>query len=174
MKSVVKVLISKKKIAKRVNELGKSISSYYKNINNNILFIGILKGAFIFIADLCRAVTISHEIDFIIISSYGNKKNSSNSKIKIIKDLDIDVKNKNILIVEDIIDSGKTLNFLINILLLRNPKSIATCSLLNKPFKRVVDVNIEWIGFNIPNDFVVGYGIDYAQKYRFLPFIGKI
>ena len=124
-------------------------------------------------ADLCRAITVSHEVDFMTASSYGSGT-SSTRDVKILKDLDEDIRGKHVLIVEDIIDSGNTLSKVREILQLRGPASLAICTLLDKPERREVEVKVEWVGFAIPDEFVVGYGIDYAQHYRHLPYIGKV
>lgn len=138
-----------------------------------MVLVGLLRGSFVFMADLCRAIDLSHEVDFMTASSYGGGMNSSRD-VKILKDLDEDIRGKDVLIVEDIIDSGNTLSKVREILQLREPKSLAICTLLDKPSRREVPVPVEWIGFSIPDEFVVGYGIDYAQRYRHLPFIGKV
>lgn len=173
MKYNIEVMISEKKIAKCISELGQSINENYASSDSETILVGLLRGSFIFMADLCRAVTIPHEVDFMSVSSYGNKM-SSTRDVKILKDLDEDIRNKNVLIVEDIIDSGNTLNRVCKILQLRQPKSISICTLLDKPNRREVQVSVKWVGFTIPDEFVVGYGIDYAQQYRHLPYIGKI
>ncbi|MCR3755049.1 MAG: hypoxanthine phosphoribosyltransferase [Candidatus Westeberhardia cardiocondylae] len=169
----IKILFSKKKIAHRITELGKSINKYYYKKNSTIILIGLLKGSFIFIADLCRKINFSNKIDFITISRYGNNI-KSNKKIKILKNLDENIHSKHVLIIEDIIDSGNTLNQIQKILLLQQPKSISICTLLDKPNRREVDIYAKWIGFTVPDIFMVGYGIDYAQQYRNLPYLGKI
>ncbi|MCS6742121.1 hypoxanthine phosphoribosyltransferase, partial [Acinetobacter baumannii] len=128
---------------------------------------------FIFMADLCREIEVPHEVDFMTVSSYGNGMTSTRD-VKIIKDLDEDIRGKDVLIVEDIIDSGNTLNRVKEILSLREPASIAICTLLDKPSRREVDVPVEWIGYSIEDKFVIGYGIDYAQRYRHLPYIGHV
>lgn len=173
MKKIVKVIISEKEIHVRISELGKEITNNYRNSNKKMVLIGLLKGSFIFLADLCRRIKVSHKVDFIMTSSYGNNTISTGT-VEIIKDLEENIYNKNVLIIEDIIDSGHTLNKVINLLKLRNPKSIAICTLLDKPECHEVNLNINYVGFYIPNDFIVGYGIDYAQHYRHLPYIGKV
>lgn len=132
-----------------------------------------MRGSFVFIADLCRRIKIEHEVDFMTTSSYGRGMVSTGD-VKIIKDLDEDIYNKNVLIVEDIIDSGKTLSKVLAILKLRNPKSLSICTLLDKPECREVNIHVDFVGFSIPDEFIVGYGIDYAQSYRYLPYIGKV
>ena len=173
MKHTIKVIISEKELDIRVRELGEEITKKYKNSENKIILIALLRGSFVFIADLCRRIKIEHEIDFMTTSSYGRGMISTGD-VKIIKDLDEDIYNKNVLIVEDIIDSGKTLSKVLGILKLRNPKSLSICTLLDKPECREVNINIDFVGFSIPDEFMVGYGIDYAQSYRYLPYIGKV
>ncbi|QIQ20958.1 hypoxanthine phosphoribosyltransferase [Zophobihabitans entericus] len=172
-KHVVDVMISEEEIRKRVTELGQSISQHYKDSNNELVLVGLLRGSFIFMADLCRAITVGHEVDFITASSYG-KSMDSNRDVKILKDLDEDIRDKDVLIVEDIIDTGNTLSKVKEILELRGPRSLEICTLLDKPSRREVEVPVKYIGFSIPDEFVVGYGIDYAQHYRHLPYIGQV
>jgi hypoxanthine phosphoribosyltransferase len=164
-----KTLISQEELQQKVEELGREITRDYAG--QEILMIGILRGAVIFMADLSRAIKLPVAIDFMAVSSYGTSTSSS-GVVRIIKDLDEDVEGKHVLIVEDIIDSGLTLNYLIEYIKSRNPKSVKICTLLNKPDRRKVAVPIAYNGFTIPDDFVVGYGLDYAEKYRNLPFIG--
>lgn len=173
MKHTLEVMIKREDIAQRVAELGLQISQHYQPRDNALVLVGLLRGSFIFMADLCRAVTVSHAVDFITASSYGSGMSSSRD-VKILKDLDEDIRGKDVLIVEDIIDSGNTLNKVRQILSLREPASIAICTLLDKPTRREVEVKVEYVGFSIPDEFVVGYGIDYAQRYRHLPYIGQI
>lgn len=173
MKHTVEVMIPQEKIAARVAALGKEIDARYRDSGSEMVLVGLLRGSFIFMADLCRQVTVPHEVDFITASSYGNAMSSSRD-VKILKDLDEDIRGKDVLIVEDIIDSGNTLSKVREILLLREPKSLALCTLLDKPSRREVDVHVDFIGFSIPDEFVVGYGVDYAQRYRHLPYIGKV
>ena len=173
MKHTVDVMISAADLQTRVAALGEQISEPYRNDDGELVLIGLLRGSFIFMADLCRAITVPHEVDFMTASSYGSGM-SSTRDVKILKDLDEDIRGKNVLIVEDIIDSGNTLSKVREILRLREPKSLAICTLLDKPERREVDVPVEWVGFPIPDEFVVGYGIDYAQHYRHLPYIGKV
>ncbi|MGI3108038.1 hypoxanthine phosphoribosyltransferase [Dickeya fangzhongdai] len=173
MKHTVDVMISEREVKARVAELGRQISEHYRNSGSDMVLVGLLRGSFVFMADLCRAIDLSHEVDFMTASSYGGGMNSSRD-VKILKDLDEDIRGKDVLIVEDIIDSGNTLSKVREILQLREPKSLAICTLLDKPSRREVQVPVEWVGFSIPDEFVVGYGIDYAQRYRHLPFIGKV
>ncbi len=173
MKHKVEVMIPEAEIAARVAELGQQINERYRDSGSEMVLVGLLRGSFIFMADLCRAVEVPHEVDFMTASSYGSGM-SSTRDVKIIKDLDEDIRGKDVLIVEDIIDSGNTLSRVSEILRLREPKSLAICTLLDKPSRREVDVKVEFIGFSIPDEFVVGYGIDYAQHYRHLPYVGKV
>ena len=165
------VLISNNKIQRRVRELGRQISKDYKG--KKLVLVGILKGAFVFMADLLREITIPVEIDFIQVSSYGASKTSS-GVIKIKKDIDLPIVGKHVLLVEDIVDYGYTLNYLLKFLKVKKPKSIRVCAMLDKPSRREVEVPIAYKGFSVPNKFVVGYGLDFAEKLRNLPEIGSI
>ncbi|WKX25933.1 hypoxanthine phosphoribosyltransferase [Tatumella ptyseos] len=173
MKHTVEVMISEQEIRNRVTELGQQITTAYQDRGREMVLVGLLRGSFMFMADLCRAIDVSHEVDFITASSYGNGM-SSTRDVKILKDLDEDIRGKDVLIVEDIIDSGNTLSKVREILQLREPASVAICTLLDKPERREVDVTVEYVGFSIPDEFVVGYGIDYAQRYRHLPYVGRV
>lgn len=173
MKHTVDVMITEADVRARVSALGQEISQHYRGSDSDLVLVGLLRGSFIFMADLCRAIDVSHEVDFMTASSYGSGT-SSKRDVKILKDLDEDIRGKHVLIVEDIIDSGNTLSKVREILRLREPASLAICTLLDKPERREVDVKVEWVGFAIPDEFVVGYGIDYAQHYRYLPYIGKV
>lgn len=173
MKHTVEVMISADEIQKRVSELGNQISEHYRNSGHELVLVGLLRGSFMFMADLCRAIDVPLEVDFLTASSYGNNMNSSRD-VKILKDLDEDIRGKDVLIVEDIIDSGNTLSKVRELFALRGPASLAICTLLDKPTRREVDVPVEWVGFSIPDEFVVGFGIDYAQRYRHLPYVGKV
>ncbi len=171
MDDVEKILFSETELAARIKELGQTITADYAG--KEILMIGILRGAVIFMSDLARAIDLPVAIDFMAVSSYGASTTSS-GVVRILKDLDEDVENKHVLIVEDIIDSGLTLNYLMDNLWSRKPASIKICTLLNKPERRKVEVPIAYNGFTIPDHFVVGYGLDFAEKYRNLPFIGVL
>ena len=168
----VETLISEKDIKKRIIELGADINYFYKD-TEKLLVVGLLRGSFVFIADLARELKIPVEVDFMTASSYGNTMQSSNN-IRILTDLNTDIKNLDVLLVEDIIDTGHTLNQVIKLLNNRKPKSLEVCCLLNKFSRRETDIESRWVGFDIPDEFVVGYGIDYAQDNRHLPFIGKV
>lgn len=163
------VLIDEQALQQRVKELGEEITRDYAG--KEILMVGVLRGAVMFMADLCRAIKLPVGIDFMAISSYGQSTTSSGI-VKVIKDLDEELKGKHVLVVEDIIDSGLTLKYLLENLKSRQPASLKVCALLNKPERRKVDVHFDYIGFSVPDAFLVGYGLDYAEKYRNLPCIG--
>ena len=166
MNPVGEVLISKDEIRKRVKELGREISRDYKD--EEILLVGILKGAFVFLADLVREISIPVQLDFLGVASYG-ENTASSEEVKVFKDLNQPVDGRNLLLVDDIIDSGLTTEYLLRLLKVRHPRSIKVCSLLNKPSRRKTGVKIDYIGFEIPDRFVVGYGLDFAEDYRHLP-----
>ncbi len=166
MKEFDKVLISKEDIAKKVLEISNQLSKDYEGLNP--IFVCILKGSVFFFADLLRNVTTPAQIDFMIVSSYGSGSTSSGT-LNVKKDLAMDIKDKHVIIVEDIIDSGNTLYLLKDLLLARNPKSVKLCTLLDKPDRRVKEVKVDYCGFQIPDEFVVGYGLDYDEDYRTLP-----
>ena len=172
MKHRVDVLISEQEVQQRISELGQAITAHYQGTDELVL-VGLLRGSCVFLADLCRHIEVPVSLDFMTASSYGNSMNSSR-EVRILKDLDDEIKGKDVLIDEDIIDTGYTLNKVREIMSLREPKSLAICTLLDKPSRREVNVPVEWVGFAIPDEFVVGCGIDYAQKYRNLRFIGKV
>lgn len=172
MKHTVEVMISEQEVAQRIRELGQQVTEHYQG-SSDLVLVGLLRGSFVFMADLARQIHLTHQVDFMTASSYGNSMQSSRD-VRILKDLDDDIKGKDVLLVEDIIDTGNTLNKVKEILALREPKSIRICTLLDKPTRREVDVEVNWVGFEIPDEFVVGVGIDYAQKYRHLPYIGKV
>lgn len=172
MKHKVDVLISTEEVQARIQALGEQITAHYQGVDE-LVMIGLLRGSCIFMADLCRQLSLPVRLDFMTASSYGSRMNS-NRDVKILKDLDDEINGKHVIIVEDIIDTGYTLSKVRDILSLRNPASLTICSLLDKPERRVVEVPVDWIGFTIPDEFVVGYGIDYAQHYRNLPYIGIV
>ena len=171
----VDILISEQDVRSRIAELGQEITNFYqhKNIHTPLVVVGLLRGSFMFMADLVREIHLPVEIDFMTTSSYGNAMNS-NHDVRISKDLDGDIKGKHVLIVEDIIDTGYTLQKVRDILNLRAPSSLPIWTLLHKPSPREVDVSVDWFGFTIPAALVVGYGIDYAQRHRNLGYIGKV
>ncbi|MCD9026302.1 hypoxanthine phosphoribosyltransferase [Cohnella silvisoli] len=168
---IQEVLYSEEVIQQKVRELGTAISRDYDG--RNPLVICVLKGAFIFMADLSKNITIPIELDFMAVSSYGNSTRSS-GEVKIIKDLDASVEGRDVLIVEDIIDSGLTLSYLIDVLERRNALSVNVVALFDKPGRRTADLNADYTGFIIPDAFVVGYGLDYAERYRNLPYVGVL
>lgn len=167
-KDIKNIMISEDEIEKRVKELGKQLTEEYKG--RDLLIVGILKGCMLFLSDLVRAIDLPLTMDFMVVSSYGSATKSS-GVVRIIKDLEREIEGKDVLIVEDIVDTGLTLSYLIENLKTRNPKSIKVCSLLDKPDRRKAQVDIEYVGFRIADEFVVGYGLDYAELYRNLPFV---
>ena len=171
MDKKAKVLISEKQIEQRVRELAEQISEDYEGKGLHI--ICILKGSVFFACDLMKRITVPVTIDFMSVSSYGNETTSS-GRVRIVKDLDESIRDKDVIIVEDIIDSGRTWAYLTELLATRVPASINICSLLDKPDRRVTDVEVKYVGFEIPDEFVVGYGLDYQQEYRNLPYIGVL
>lgn len=171
MFKITGVMLSEEEIKAKVAELGKKIEKDFKG--QDLLVVGILKGASVFVSDLIRSINLDVNIDFMSVSSYGNSTESSGT-VKILKDLDVDIKGKNVLIVEDIIDSGLTLSNLTRELKVREPKDLKICTLLDKPQRRKVDIPVDYVGFVIEDKFIVGYGIDYAEKYRNLPYIGIV
>lgn len=169
---ISRVLVSEEEIHKIVKRLGKQISEDYKD--KNLLLVSVLKGSIMFMADLMRYITIPCKIDFMALSSYGSGTTSS-ARVKVNKDLDIHPEGYDVLIVEDILDSGRTLEYVIHSMLLsRNTNSIKICTLLDKPERRAVDIKADYVGGEVPDAFVVGYGLDYDENYRNLPFIGEL
>lgn len=168
---VLKILLTKEQINEKVGEMGKQISKDYKG--RNLLLVTVLKGAVVFLADIMREIDIHAEIDFMVVSSYGSGVKSS-GVVKIIKDLDTQLEGKDILIIEDILDSGLTLSYIKDLLASRNPASIKIAALLDKPSRRKVDLQADYVGFAVPDEFVIGYGLDYDEKYRNLPYIGVL
>ena len=166
---VLRVLLSEDEIREKVRELGGKITADYKN--SNLMLVTVLKGAVVFLADLMREIDVPAEIDFMVVSSYGSGVKSS-GVVKIVKDLDVPLAGKDILIVEDILDSGLTLSYIKELLESRGPRSIRIATLLDKPSRRKVDLQADYIGFSVPDEFVIGYGLDYDEKYRNLPYIG--
>jgi len=165
---VNEILISEDEIRSKITELGKKISEDYRG--KNLILIGILRGAVIFMADLARAISIPMLFDFIAISSYGAETKSS-GVVRILKDLDVNIEGKDVLIIEDIVDTGLTLDYLLRMLKSRKPASVKVCTFLTKSARRKVDITVDYFGFDIPNKFVVGYGLDYAGKYRNVPYV---
>ena len=171
MAETIRVLIPEEKVDQRIEELGKKISEDYAG--RQIHMICILKGGVFFMCELAKRITVPVSLDFMCVGSYGDGTKSS-GVVRIAKDLDESIEDKEVLIVEDIVDSGNTLYYLMAVLRKRNPASIRLCTLLDKPDRRVKDVKADYLGFEIPDEFVVGYGLDYAQKYRNLPYIGVV
>lgn len=169
---VIDQMISAKAIAARIEALAREIKEDYAG-TDKLIVVGLLRGSFVFIADLVRELDLNVEVDFIETSSYGNTMESSR-EVRILKDLRGDIEGRDVLIVEDIVDTGHTLNHVLHLLESRLPGKLRTIALLDKPSRREADISADWIGFEIPDEFVVGYGIDYAQRNRNLPFIGKV
>ncbi len=167
-----RILLDEETIQRRVNELAEQISADYADVGE-IVLVGVLKGAFIFLADLARRLTIPHHVDFIALSSY-NRGAVSTGAVRLIMDTRAPVTGRHVLIVEDIIDTGYTLDYLVRTFRARRPASLRTCVLLSKPERRVVDVPVDYLGFEIPDVWVVGYGLDYADRYRTLPYIAAL
>jgi hypoxanthine phosphoribosyltransferase len=170
-RGVESVLIEEDVLQARISELGEEISADYAG--RDLLLLGVLKGAVFFMADLMRRLTVPCEIDFMAISSYGAATDSS-GVVRILKDLDINIDGRHVLVVEDIIDSGLTLSYLVRNLEARMPASLEICALLTKPARREIEVDVRYVGFEIPNRFVIGYGLDFAERYRNLPYVGVL
>jgi len=167
------VVVTEAQIKQRTHELAQTVGQRYADIDEDLILIGVLKGAVMFMTDFARALPIPTQLEFMAVSSYGSATSSS-GVVRILKDLDRDIAGRDVLIVEDIIDSGLTLSWLMKNLSSRQPKSIAVCTLLRKPDAVRTQVEVADIGFDIPNEFVVGYGLDYAERYRDLPYIGRL
>ncbi len=173
MKDDIKhVLVSEEQLKAKVTQLGAQISKDYEG--KNLVLVSILKGSVVFMADLMRAITIPCNIDFMVVSSYGGSNTTTSGLVKIIKDLDGDLSGKDVLIVEDILDTGVTLSNLVPMLRMRNPSSVKICTILDKPSRRKANIVPDYEGFQVPDEFVVGYGLDYDEKYRNLPYIGVL
>ena len=168
---IEKILFSEQQIEEIVSRLGTKISEDYGD--KNLLLVGILKGSVVFMADLMRKITVPCSIEFMALSSYGNSTRSS-GVVRVIKDLSIDIKDYDVLVIEDILDSGNTLAQLKTMLEMRAPKSLKICTFFDKPERRVADIKADYVGAQIPDEFIVGYGLDYAEKYRNLPYVGII
>lgn len=167
----VEVLLTEKEVDDRIQAIGEQISRDYEG--KQVHLVCVLKGGSFFMCELAKRITVPVSLDFMSVSSYGSDTKSS-GVIKIVKDLDESLKDKDVIVVEDIVDSGRTLSYLLEMLKARGPKSLALCTLLDKPERRVVEVNVDYTGFQIPDEFVVGYGLDYDQRYRNLPYIGVV
>ena len=171
MKEIIKVMLTEKEVDERIQEMGRQISKDYEG--KQVHLVCVLKGGSFFMCELAKRITVPVSLDFMSISSYGSDTKSS-GVVKIVKDLDEPLKGKDVLVVEDIVDSGRTLSYLLEMLRDREPKSLHLCTLLDKPDRRVVDGDVDYTGFQIPDKFVVGYGLDYDQRYRNLPYIGVV
>jgi hypoxanthine phosphoribosyltransferase len=170
-RGVGEVLIDEATLQARIAEMGEEISAFYDR--RDPLLVGVLKGAVFFMSDLMRHLTVPCEVDFMAISSYGAATDSS-GVVRILKDLDINIEGRHVLVVEDIIDSGLTLSYLMRNLESREPASLEVAALMTKPTRRQIDVDVRWVGFEIPNRFVIGYGLDFAERYRNLPYVGVL
>lgn len=167
----IRVLLSEEEVDERIKSIGRQISDDYAG--KQVHLVCVLKGGSFFMCELAKRITVPVSLDFMSVSSYG-KDTKSSGVVKIVKDLDESVKDKDVLVVEDIVDSGRTLSYLMEMLRDRGPRSLRLCTLLDKPERRVIDVEVDYTGFQIPDEFVVGYGLDYDQKYRNLPYIGVV
>lgn len=167
----VRVMLTEEQVDEKIKEIGERISKDYEG--RQVHLICVLKGGSFFLCELAKRITVPVSIDFMSVSSYGGDTKSSGI-VKIVKDLDETIKDKDVIVVEDIVDSGRTLSYLLDLLQQRGPKSLALCTLLDKPERRVIDVNVDYTCFRIPDEFVVGYGLDYDQRYRNLPYIGVV
>jgi hypoxanthine phosphoribosyltransferase len=167
-----RVLVDEENLQGRVLELGQTISADYEE--SDLVLICVLKGGVSFLTDLMRQITVPHEIDFLAISSYGAGQRESTGAVRLIMDLKADIAGRDVLIIEDIVDSGRTMDYLLRILQARQPASLRICTLLSKPSRRVIEVPLDYIGFEIPNEFVLGYGLDLDEKYRNLPYVAVL
>ena len=164
-------IVTQEEMRARIRELGKQVTADYTG--KDLVLVGVLKGAYAFYADLARAIRIPMRVDFLMVTSYGSRAKTS-GKVKMVTELTEDIKGKDVLLVEDIVDSGLTVQYLIKALAKKKPRSIKVCTLLSKPDRRTIDVAIDYVGFNIPNKYVIGYGLDYQQKYRNLPYLAVL
>ncbi len=171
MSEEIKVLINEKELDERLTEIANQINKDFAS--KEIILVGVLKGAVTFMVDLAKKLEPTIQFEFMDVSSYGNETISS-GKITINKDLEVDIEGKNVILVEDIIDTGRTLSYLLDYLRSKNPANLKLCALLDKPSRRVVDVEVDYIGFTIPDTFIVGYGLDYKQNYRNIPYVGEV
>ena len=169
---IAKVLIGERQLQARVVELSQAIDGVYSD-DDHLLLVCVLKGAFMFLGDLMRHLDVRHEVDFMVVSSYGDGTESS-GVVRILLDLEQNISGRHVLVVEDIIDSGRTLDYVMRNLRTRGPASLRVCTLLSKPSRRAIDVPVDFVGFDIPDEFVIGYGLDFAEEYRNLPFIGVL
>jgi hypoxanthine phosphoribosyltransferase len=170
---IVKTLVSEDEVKRIVERLGAEITAHYGELERELMVIGLLRGSFIFMADLVRQIKIPLVVDFLTLSSYGDGTISSGD-VKVVMDLDSSIEDRDVLLVEDIVDTGRTFGKVIRMMRNRNPRSLKVCTFLNKPAARRVDIDIDFCGVDIPNEFAVGYGLDYAQGYRHLPYVGVL
>ncbi len=173
MTIAMRIMISSEEIQAKVKELGEKINAHYAQSDKELVLIGLLRGSVIFMADLCRSIEKPHELDFMTVSSYGGGTVSTRD-VKILKDLDGEIHGQDVFVVDDIIDSGNTLSKVVEMLKTRNPNSIELCTLVSKPSRREIDLEVKFLGFEVEDRFIVGYGLDFDQKYRHLPFLGEI
>ena len=171
--AITKILVSEEEVRNTVQRLGAEITAHYGQLDRELIVIGLLRGSFIFMADLVRQIKIPLVVDFMTLSSYGDGTVSSGD-VKVVMDLDSSIEDRDVLMVEDIVDTGRTFSKVIRMMRNRNPRSLKICTFLNKPEARVADINIDFCGVDIPNEFAVGYGLDYAQNYRHLPYVGVL
>ena len=164
-------IVSQEQMRSRIRELGRQISADYAG--KDLVLVGVLKGAYAFYADLARAIRIPIRVDFIVVTSYGKRANTS-GKVKLVTELTEQIKGRDVLLVEDIVDSGLTVQYLMKSLMKKKPRSLRVCTLLSKPDRRLVDVQVHYVGFKIPNQYVIGYGLDYQQQYRNLPYLAVL
>ncbi len=169
---IARILVDEEALQRRVAELGRAISADYEG--KDLVMICVLKGGAVFLTDLMRQITIPHEIDFMAISSYGAGQRESTGAVRLIMDLKTDIAGRDVLIIEDIVDSGRTMDYLLRLFWARKPVTLRVCTLLNKPSRRVVDVPLDYVGFDIPDEFVLGYGLDLDEKYRNLPHVAVL
>lgn len=170
---ITKILVTEEEVKKTVERLGAEITSHYRQLERELIVIGLLRGSFIFMADLVRQINIPLVVDFMTLSSYGDGTISSGD-VKVVMDLDSSIEDRDVLLVEDIVDTGRTFSKVVRMMQNRNPRSLKICTFLNKPEARVADIEIDFCGVDIPNEFAVGYGLDYAQRYRNLPYVGVL
>jgi len=170
---ITKTLVSEEQVQKTVQRLGAEITAHYGQLERELMVIGLLRGSFIFMADLVRQIKIPLVVDFMTLSSYGDGTISSGD-VKVVMDLDSSIEDRDVLLVEDIVDTGRTFSKVIRMMRNRNPRSLKVCTFLNKPAARIADIKIDFCGVDIPNEFAVGYGLDYAQGYRHLPYVGVL
>ncbi|NLF10691.1 MAG: hypoxanthine phosphoribosyltransferase [Anaerolineaceae bacterium] len=169
---VDRILVSEESLGRRIAELGETLSADYEG--KDLVLICILKGGVTFLTDLMRHITVPHEIDFMAISSYGSGQRESTGAVRLILDLKTDIAGRDVLIVEDIVDTGQTMDYLLRLFRARGPASLRVCTLLNKPSRRTVEVTLDYVGFDIPDEFVLGYGLDFDEKFRNLPFVAVL